>query len=115
MAIINIGKDFSKDPAGRGDNNGTSNGKAFREDLLKVVVENLRPGENLEIILDDDVEGYGSSFLSEGFGGMVKMGYITSKDFLDILVFRYENTDFEFFEKRIRKFISTAENAQNRN
>jgi len=108
MAVINIGSDFSRDPAGRGDKNGKDNGKAFRETVLKKAVRNLHEGEKLVVILDDDVDGYGSSFLSEGFGGMVKCGYIKPDKLLDILVFKYKNPDFEFFERRIKMFIKKS-------
>ncbi|MTT52992.1 DUF4325 domain-containing protein [Alcanivorax sp. VBW004] len=105
MAILNIGQDFGRDPTGRGPRNGPLNGEAFREKLLKPAVDKLQPGEKLMIILDDGVDGYGSSFLSEGFGGMIKCGYIKSDKFLSILEFKYNDPDFLFFEKRIVSYI----------
>lgn len=105
---INIGKDFSPDPAGRYREDGDSSGEAFREDLLKEAVLGLVPGEKLRIIIDDNVEGYGSSFLSEGFAGMVKYGYITCDELLSKIDIVYTNTDFEFYKEKIQQYINEA-------
>jgi len=105
---INIGRDFSQDPAGRFREDGDSSGEAFREDLLKAAILELGPGEKLEIIIDDNVEGYGSSFLSEGFAGMVKYGYITSDDFLSKINIVYTNADFKFYMEKIHQYIEEA-------
>jgi len=108
MAILNIGRDFGRDPTGRSHHNGPLNGKVFRERYLKPAILDLGPGEKLMIILDDGVEGYGSSFLSEGFGGMVKCGYKKSDELLRLLEFKYNDPDFMFFEKRIISYIKES-------
>jgi len=105
---INIGKDFSPDPAGRYRSDGNSSGEAFREDHLKDAILKLAPGEKLQIIIDDNVEGYGSSFLSEGFAGMVKFGYITADELLSKLDIVYTNADFEFYRDKILQYIKEA-------
>ncbi len=108
MNKINIGQDFSPDPAGRYRSDGPGSGEAFREDLLKKRIEQLALNEKLVIILDGGVEGYGSSFLTEGFAGMVKYGYIDKEKLLSILDIQYDNPDFEFYKKRIIKYIKEA-------
>lgn len=108
MAKLNIGKDFSIDPSGRYRTDGDASGEAFREDCLKPAISALGPNEKLEIVLDDGVEGYGSSFLSEGFAGMVRYGHITSDELLQKLEFTFSDPDFEFYANRIREYISFA-------
>jgi len=108
MNKINIGQDFSPDPAGRYRSDGSGSGEAFREDLLKQRIEQLGINEKLVIILDDGVEGYGSSFLTEGFAGMVKYGYIDKDKLLSILDIQYEDEDFGFYKKRIIQYIKEA-------
>lgn len=109
MKILNIGKDFSLDPSGRFYTDGKgSNGEEFREDCLKGLIESLEPGEKLQIILDDGVEGYGSSFLVEGFAGMVKYGYITSKELLNKIDIDFTDEDFELYKNKIIEYISEA-------
>ena len=60
------------------------------------------------IIIDDNVEGYGSSFLSEGFAGMVKYGYITSEELLDKIDIVYTDNDFAFYKEKIYQYINEA-------
>lgn len=108
MNILNIGKDFSPDPSGRYRSDGEGNGEEFREDYLKKEMQLLESGKKLQIIIDDGVEGYGSSFLVEGFAGMVKYGYIPSQELLDKIEIIYDDEDFEFYKDKIIEYIKQA-------
>tara|TARA_R110001599_G_C12155006_1_gene651805 strand:+ start:474 stop:827 length:354 start_codon:yes stop_codon:yes gene_type:complete len=108
MQSLNVGKDFSSHPIGRYRDDGPESGEVFREDLLIPKLKNLKAGEQLEIVLDDEVEGYGSSFLVEAFAGVVKVGFMSSEELLRKLTFIYSDEDFEFFEKKIKEYISEA-------
>jgi hypothetical protein len=77
MQILNVARDFSAFPAGRFYDDGKFSGERFREEYLKKFAE--MPGE-VKVELDG-TEGYGSSFLDEAFGGLVRKGYISSQDF----------------------------------
>ncbi len=105
---LNIGRDFSLDPSGRFYTDGEGSGEEFREDCLKKLVESLEPEEKLQIIIDDGVEAYGSSFLVEGFAGMVKYGYVTSQELLDKIEIHFTDEDFEFYGNKIKTYISQA-------
>jgi len=67
---IDIGKDYSRYPAGRYREDGPFSGERFREELL---LPPFQQGLEVEIILDGTV-GYGSSFLEEAFGGLIRRG-----------------------------------------
>ncbi|CAK6712723.1 MULTISPECIES: STAS-like domain-containing protein [Vibrio harveyi group] len=109
MSIFNIGTEFSNEPSGRFySDTGSRSGEAFREDHLKKLISELQPGEKVTFILDDDVDTYGSSFLTEGFAGMVKYGYITANDLLEKIDFQYEDSDYEFYASRAKKYIKEA-------
>lgn len=69
--VINVGKDFSKYPVGRYLTDGDANGEKFRESFLK---DALRRGA-VKVVLDDAF-GYGSSFLEEAFGGLIRIGFL---------------------------------------
>lgn len=69
MSIINIGKSFTRYPVGR--DLGPFNGKKFRLDVL---IPALNRDDKIEIELDDAL-GYGSSFLDEAFGGLIRSGF----------------------------------------
>ena len=68
---VSIARDFSRVPAGRYLSDGEVSGENFREKILRP----LLAGEG-EVIIDlDNTEGYGSSFLEEAFGGLVRIGF----------------------------------------
>jgi hypothetical protein len=109
MKVLNIGQEFSQDPSGRYiDPDGEASGEAFREKYLRKHVFSLAHGEKLEIILDGDVESYGSSFLVEGFAGLVKYGYIKGDELLDKLILTHSDPDFEFYKNKIIQYIKEA-------
>lgn len=65
---IAIAEAFSPYPAGRFRVDGPFSGEQFRDDVL---VPALRKGGTVEVSLDGTL-GYGSSFLEEAFGGLVR-------------------------------------------
>lgn len=69
--IIDVGKDFTRFPAGRTSSDGPFSGEAFRDKLLRPALDRHAP----VIIQLDSALGYGSSFLEEAFGGLVRLGY----------------------------------------
>jgi len=74
--MIKVAQEFSKYPAGRFRSDGEWSGERFRDQLL---VPALSKGEKVTVLLDG-AEGYGSSFLEEAFGGLVRKGLFTSAD-----------------------------------
>lgn len=68
MITVNIASDFTRYPAGRFKKNGTTSGEAFRERFLEAP---LSAGEKVTVEFDGTI-GYGSSFLEEAFGGLVR-------------------------------------------
>lgn len=72
---IDIAGQFSRHPAGRFESDGPNSGERFREQVLVPILENE---DRAEIILDG-TRGYGSSFLEEAFGGLVRKGYTVSR------------------------------------
>lgn len=70
MKTIQVARDFSRYPAGRFRKDGPYSGEAFRDRYL---LPPLRQGEHLVVVLDG-ARGYGSSFLEEAFGGLIRNG-----------------------------------------
>ena len=108
MKTFNIGREFSGDPAGRYRSDGGFNGERFREDVLRPLISQLKDNEKLILVIDDDVESYGSSFLTEVFGGMVKYGYITKLSLLDKVEFSFTDPDYEFYKNKAIQYINEA-------
>lgn len=109
MTKFNIGKQFSDEPSGRFySDTGPRSGEAFREDKLLQLLAKLEPGEKINFLLDDNVDGYGSSFLTEGFAGVVNYGYMQKDELKSKLAFSYNNDDFSFYEDKIFQYIDEA-------
>lgn len=71
MITIRVASDFSRHPAGRFITDGPSSGEAFRKRFLEPHML-----KNEQIIVElDGARGYGSSFLEEAFGGLVRNGF----------------------------------------
>lgn len=72
---IDVGADFSRYPVGRYREDGDANGQTFRDDVLRP----LLVGDTHVRIQFDGALGYGSSFLEEVFGGLVRNGFSAEK------------------------------------
>lgn len=97
---INIPKDFSRYPAGRFISDGPFSGEGFRK---KFLLPSLKRGESIRIELDG-ARGYGSSFLEEAFGGLVRAG-LDKATVLRLIQF---STEDESLESEIRDYIQQA-------
>lgn len=68
-----IAEKFSTTPGGRFRKHGPYSGEEFRDDVLRDLLEHaIGAGEKLAIVLDGTA-GYGSSFLEEAFGGLIRL------------------------------------------
>ncbi len=66
--VIRVAEDFTRFPAGRYISDGRYSGQRFRQDFI---VPALKSGDTVRIELDGAL-AYGSSFLEEAFGGLVR-------------------------------------------
>jgi len=73
--VINIANDFTRYPGGRFYTDGPFSGEQFRNEFLIPI---LSGNDDCSIIFDG-ARGYGSSFLEEAFGGLVRAGYKASE------------------------------------
>lgn len=97
---IDIGKMFSRYPAGRFPSDGPFNGELFRNTIL---IPELKKNQIIAIELDDTA-GYGSSFLEEAFGGLVREG-ISHKIIKNNIFF---NSEDESLVEEINEYIDDA-------
>lgn len=93
ISILN----FSENPSGRYTTDGPNSGERFRNEVL---VPALKTGMGITVSLDGAL-GFGSSFLEEAFGGLVRLGYRASelRDKLKIL------SKVGIYEKRVWRYI----------
>lgn len=68
IQTINVATQFSKYPGGRFYTDGEFSGERFRDEILLPALQ----GSETVIVQLDGTLGYGSSFLEEAFGGLVR-------------------------------------------
>lgn len=109
MKTIKIAAEFSSTPLGRFPADSEFSGERFREELL---VPALKAHDQVEVDLDD-AEGFGSSFLEEAFGGLVREGHFDKQTLKQRLKITTTNPDFQFYVERIWKYIKSARHRTN--
>jgi hypothetical protein len=97
-----IASEFTDVPGPRYRHEGPNSGQEFRESVLLRFFERAEP-----VVIDlDDVEGYGSSFLEEAFGGLVREHKINRDTIFKIITFKSE--DDPGYIDQIRRYIEDA-------
>lgn len=105
MKKIDIGVDFSRTPLGRyHPKDGPNTGERFRSEFL---VPALRSGDTV-IVRIDQAEGYGSSFLEEAFGGLIRKEGFSASTLKEKLKIECLNPNYAFYEAAIWRHISRA-------
>jgi hypothetical protein len=97
MQMISVIEQFSENPAGRYVTDGPNSGERFRDEVLAPA---LNSSDKVKVNLDG-VLGYGSSFLEEAFGGLVRLGFTFSdlKNKLEII------SSLKTYEQRVWRYI----------
>jgi hypothetical protein len=101
---ISIGADFSETPIGRYLEDGDFSGQRFREEFL---VPALNDFDKIAVQIDD-TEGYGSSFLDEAFGGLIRHHPFTERDLREKITILCEKPEFKIYEKMVWHYISES-------
>ncbi len=107
--IIEVVKDFTDTPGARYISQGSYSGEEFRDKILyPKFIESLEKNTILTVNLDGGY-GYGSSFLEETFGGLVrrlkKENNQNYKRVLDIIIISNDN---KMWIDKIRSYIMAA-------
>lgn len=103
MRKISIAREFSEFPVGRFYSDGPDSGERFRDEILEPA---LRDAHKVVVVLSG-TEGYGSSFLDEAFGGVVRKLGLTQAEADERIVLEADPDDQSFVQET-RKYISDA-------
>jgi len=102
--VINVGRDFSEVPTGRTITDGPNSGERFREEVLRPALES-----NDKVVVDlVGIEGVGSSFLEEAFGGLIRERYYTYPNLMQKLVVKTSDHLFDMCIPKIGKYMTDA-------
>lgn len=105
---LRIAEEFSEFPGGRYRTDGDYSGQEFREDHL---IPRLRGAISDDTVLEavvDGVAGYGSSFLEEAFGGLVREGIFDHKEIRSYLAIAAETVAFQVHKIESEQYIEDA-------
>lgn len=103
MITIKIAKEFSTTPGGRFKKTGPHSGEAFREKILEALKQN-----DIVTIILDGTEGYGSSFLEEAFGGLVRDKTFSPDQILSRVRIVSETPQYATYEKEAYFYLEDA-------
>lgn len=104
---IVIAKDYSDTPAGRYDKkDGNFTGERFRDEFLYPA---LQDNEYVNVNLDGAL-GYGSSFLEEAFGGLIREKGMTLSEIQKKLTITSSRV---LYKNRIWKYLENAQIEKN--
>ncbi len=101
---LNIAKAFSDTPSGRYKSQGDFSAEAFRDDYL---VPAINKYHQVSVVLDG-VYGFGSSFLEETFGGLIREHNFLKSD-LDTQLKIISDEDTSYITE-INEYIESAQN-----
>jgi len=99
---IIIASSYSRSPAGRLRSDGPYSGERFRDEVLLPALTSS--SEPVEVDLNG-VLGFGSSFLEEAFGGLVRSGRFTFDELRSRLRIL---TDIQSYDRRIWSYVKSA-------
>lgn len=104
---IKISTDYSKSPGPRYIVEGKNSGELFRTNrLLPLVVQAKSHATKVEINLDG-TSGFGTSFLEESFGGLIRNDGFTLSELNNLLIFVSKEEPYLIDE--IKEYMLEAE------
>jgi len=107
---LSIAQQFSRTPGPRFESEGQFSGEEFRRTVLLPLVREAM-GERSKLAVDlDGTAGYGTSFLEEAFGGLVRHDNIKSTELLALLEFK--SNEEPYLTEDVRTYITEATPAQ---
>ncbi len=108
--IIDVANQFNTYPVGRTAEDSTFNGEKFRNELLVPELKRANSAHpKQKVIVDiDGVRSFGSSFLEEAFGGLVRKGFYTRSELDSLLEIRCTKPHLIFFKQAINSYIREA-------
>lgn len=75
--VLKISTDFSDTPGPRYITEGPFSGEKFREDILYPRLKDVIDKNEKLVVNLDGTQGYGTSFLEESFGGLIRDNHLS--------------------------------------
>jgi hypothetical protein len=109
--LIDLAKTFSPYPSGRVIGDATFNGEKFRTEHLDAAIDAIlaseQPYEDLTVDIDG-VRSFGSSFLEEAFGGLIRLTKHDPETVAKVLKIRCTQGHLKMYHDAIIGYIEDA-------
>jgi hypothetical protein len=103
-----VAKEFTSTPGSRYKIEGDFSGELFRQSVLKPKLKQAID-ENAKLFIDlDGTAGYGTSFLEEAFGGLIRENGYDYQTIIDHIEFKSEEE--EYLIEDIYEYLKDAQN-----
>ena len=106
---IKIATDFSDSPGPRYQNEGKYSGEEFRKEILVDVFRDAIENDKKVIVDLDGTFGYGTSFLEESFGGLIRNDNFSYHEIIDRLVI--VSTEEDYLISDVYEYLKDANDA----
>jgi STAS-like domain of unknown function (DUF4325) len=106
--VLSIAEKFSAYPAGRDDNDGDFNGQKFRRNFLVPLLKQAEGSHTKVTVSLRGMKSFGSSFLEEAFGGLVRNEGFKKSTLASILVIDAGAPENERYKDSIERYIERA-------
>ena len=107
MTNLKVSKEFTSTPGPRYRKEGTFSGQQFREDFLLDAIRKAIESDEILVVDLDGTAGYGTSFLEEAFGGLIRENNLE----LSVIDSHFEiiSTEEEYLIDDISEYLKNAE------
>jgi hypothetical protein len=100
--------DYAPSPGGRFVSDGEYSGEWFRDDILAPALREAAANSEILTIVLDGTSGYGSSFLEEAFGGLIRRRMFTPRVVRDTLKIEAMSRLYSPYKSLAEKYIEIA-------
>jgi len=101
-----VSKQFSRTPGPRTITEGDFSGELFRQKFLKPLLQSAI-AENFTVLIDlDGTAGFGTSFLEEAFGGLIRKDEYTYEVILS--KFKFKSNEEPYLIDDINEYLKDA-------
>jgi len=108
MPKLSIATQFSIVPGGRLRRNGPHSAEEFRDDVLIPALRRAISDRQILEVIFDGTAGYGSSFLEESFGGLVRTGKFPKDVLLNHLRLKANDTLYAGYSTLADRYLKEA-------
>lgn len=107
---IKISKEFSEAPGPRYVIEGGASGELFRKSVLSPKFREALAGSHKLVIDLDGTAGYGTSFLEESFGGLIREEGFSMEDIIKTI--EIISVEEPYLKDDIHEYLTKAANAE---